>query len=127
MPIPDVTFDSPLWIDKSDYSLKNLIAAGNRVCIVELLWIAKSRRSCMWKTRKEEEDQPLNALLGQQSPGTTAIPGREGRSVDSKTDNFRADVAHIGKSVVSKENSRAARTSTSTAKWRAALISAGIA
>jgi len=56
----------------------------------------------MWKTRKEEEDQPLNALLGQQSPGTTAIPGREGRSVDSKTDNFRADVAHIGKSVVFK-------------------------
>ncbi len=56
----------------------------------------------MWKTRKEEEDQPLNALLGQQSPLPTAIPGREGRSMDPKNENFRADVAHIGKSVVFK-------------------------
>src|SRR5947209_19125628 len=56
----------------------------------------------MWKTRKEEEDQPLNALLGQQSPLPTANPGREGRSMDPKYENFRADVAHIGKSVVFK-------------------------
>src|SRR5512142_2253573 len=61
----------------------------------------------MWKSRK---DEPKPYTPPTQPPATpapavtpTAIPARQVRPVETpKMDNFRADVAHIGKSVIVK-------------------------
>lgn len=57
----------------------------------------------MWKSRKEEEKPYASPVPAQTTVTPAAPPVRETRPVETpRMENFRADVAHIGKSVVIK-------------------------
>lgn len=56
----------------------------------------------MWKPRKEEE-RPYEPPVQARVPATPVISPKEVRAVESpKVEGYRADVAHIGKSVIVK-------------------------
>lgn len=57
----------------------------------------------MWKPRKEDERPYVPPQTQPTVPATPAVAPREVRSVESpKAESYRADVAHIGKSVIVK-------------------------
>jgi hypothetical protein len=56
----------------------------------------------MWKSRSEPE-KPLTTTPQPPAPSAPAITPKEMRPMETpKTDNFRAEVAHIGKTVLVK-------------------------
>lgn len=54
----------------------------------------------MWKRR--EDEKPYTPPAPQQAPVSSMTPATPARPVENRMENFRSDIAHIGKSVVIK-------------------------